>query len=85
MNVFSFFSVLCFIGIDPLVSHEHKTYIDKLCEDFENYMKHKIQEAIIDKQKSEDADPLCNEILQHTVFCQLKCKSFHGRKDTVQV
>ncbi len=72
-------------AIDPNICPEHKTYIDRLCEDFDHILKEHITSAISEAEQSESATPLYNEIIQHIHFCQMKCMSFYGREDTLKV
>ena len=75
----------CFSAINPAKCKEHEMYIDTLCKDFEQQMKDLILKGIEEREQSGTADPLLMEILQHTKFCQDKCKAFYGRKCTIQV
>lgn len=53
--------------------------------DFENVMKEQIEEGIERKESSGTKNPLLEEVMQHTSFCQNKCKLFYGRKETLEV
>ena len=76
---------ICASAIDPNSCEEHKEYIDRLCADFEDAMKSLIDTGIRDKESSSVRDPLFEEVVQHTTFCQAKCKLFYGRKETIKV
>ncbi|XP_046559418.1 NACHT and WD repeat domain-containing protein 2-like [Haliotis rubra] len=42
-------------------------------------------QAIEDRKRTDLAKPLYAEIVEHTVFCQSKCKAFHGRQETLDL
>ena len=73
-------------GFDPDAVPEHKEYLETMCVDFEQKLKAMIQDGIAErKQQLDTGDSLYSEILQHTVFCQTKCRLFRGREDVLQV
>ncbi|KAK3084596.1 hypothetical protein FSP39_016054 [Pinctada imbricata] len=70
-------------GIDPDFA-EHKEYLSKMTEGFIDLMCSKIDSAITEHSKSHKVDPLYEECIEHTLFCQTKCENFYGREDTLQ-
>ncbi|XP_077984718.1 NACHT domain- and WD repeat-containing protein 1-like [Glandiceps talaboti] len=70
-------------GINPEDITDHKKYINKLCDDFENTIRDKISAGITERAQSDIMDPLYEEVTQHVAFCQTKCELFHGREDTL--
>ena len=36
-------------GINPELSDEHRNYLDRLCEDFEDVMRQKIEQSILNR------------------------------------
>ncbi|XP_041349252.1 NACHT domain- and WD repeat-containing protein 1-like [Gigantopelta aegis] len=71
-------------GVDPVKSPQHKEYIRKLCVDFESSLLKMIKDGIKTRLQTDLANPLFEEIVQQTLFCQEKCKAFHGRHDTLE-
>ncbi|XP_041349492.1 NACHT and WD repeat domain-containing protein 2-like [Gigantopelta aegis] len=71
-------------GIDPDENDEHKTYLNKLCQDFEYKLSAMIDDAIQTREKAKLDDPHIEEVVQHTLFCQEKCRAFQGRNDTLK-
>ncbi|XP_062592194.1 NACHT and WD repeat domain-containing protein 2-like [Saccostrea cucullata] len=59
---------------------DHKEYLIKMTSDFTTRMCSMIQEAIEERRKSEKADSLIQEIINHTSFCKTKLENFHGRE-----
>ena len=72
-------------AIDPVSCSQHKTYIDKLCENFESTLKEKISNGINKRSRTLGESSLVEEISQHAVFCQTKIKMFHGRQNLMDV
>ena len=72
-------------GIDPDGNDTHKLYLTKLCQDVETKLSAMIYDAIQSRDQSTMDDPLTEEIIQHTIFCQEKCRAFQGRHDTLKV
>ena len=68
-------------GISPDDVPEHAEYIDNLCKEVESLMKEQITDSIHKRVKSDVGDPLYDEVVQHLLFCQTKCSTFHGRKE----
>lgn len=68
-------------GVDPVSTREHKEYIEKLCNRFYETLCGMIQEGIEERDTLQINDPLTKEVLDHTLFCSRKCKSFYGRED----
>ena len=68
-------------GISPNDVPEHAEYIDNLCKEVESLMKEQITNSIHKKVKNDVGDPLYDEVVQHLLFCQTKCSTFHGRKE----
>lgn len=64
---------------------EHAAYVQKLCQDFEHGILRLINQHIEDRSKSVVQNPLVQEIVQHLIFCQEKCKHFHGRQELLDV
>ncbi|ESO97320.1 hypothetical protein LOTGIDRAFT_114992 [Lottia gigantea] len=71
-------------GIDPVSDKAHKLYIEKLGNDFEKTIKN-VMEAIVQKEVDLINTPLYQEVFQHIIFCQEKCKAFHGREETFHI
>ncbi|XP_071110787.1 NACHT and WD repeat domain-containing protein 2-like [Haliotis cracherodii] len=71
-------------GIDPGAVREHGEYIDRLCEDFRYKVSTMISQAIQTRQDTYRSSPVFDEVVQHTVFCQEKCRAFQGRTHTLQ-
>ncbi|XP_041349253.1 NACHT domain- and WD repeat-containing protein 1-like [Gigantopelta aegis] len=71
-------------GVDPQKSPQHKEYIHKLCVDFESSLLKMIKDGIKTRLQTDLANPLFEEIVQQTLFCQEKCKAFHGRHDSLE-
>lgn len=68
-------------GIDPEHEESHDQYIKNLCQDFYSVLTKMIEEGISEKlSKESNNEELFDEVFQHALFCQKKCKSFHGRK-----
>lgn len=72
-------------GISPNASAEHAEYLEKLCTDVFNVLSSMIQEAIGEKETSDNKDSVAEEVLQHALFCQRKGLSCHGRGDFLQL
>ncbi|XP_067662722.1 NACHT and WD repeat domain-containing protein 2-like [Haliotis asinina] len=72
-------------GVDPIRSKRHEAYIQQLCQDFKEEISDKVMKAIEDRKRTDLANPLYAEIVEHTVFCQSKCKAFHGRQETLDL
>ncbi|XP_067662735.1 NACHT and WD repeat domain-containing protein 2-like [Haliotis asinina] len=72
-------------GVDPTKSKKHEAYIKQLCQDFTEEISKKVMKAIEDRTRTDLANPLYAEIVEHTVFCQSKCKAFHGRQETLDL
>ncbi|XP_028397582.1 NACHT domain- and WD repeat-containing protein 1-like [Dendronephthya gigantea] len=69
-------------GIDPKHEQSHDQYIKNLCQDFHSVLTKMIEEGIaekLSKERSNDEE-IFDEVFQHGIFCQKKCKSFHGRE-----
>ncbi|XP_041349254.1 NACHT domain- and WD repeat-containing protein 1-like [Gigantopelta aegis] len=71
-------------GVDPEKRCQHKKYIHKLCVDFESSLLKMIKDGIKTRLQTDQADPLFEEIVQQTLFCQEKCKAFQGRLDSLE-
>ncbi|XP_046556841.1 NACHT and WD repeat domain-containing protein 2-like [Haliotis rubra] len=71
-------------GVDPGVVKEHEEYIDRLCEDFQFKVSSMITQAIQARQDTYLSNPVFEEVVQHTLFCQEKCRAFQGRAETLQ-
>lgn len=71
-------------GISPNGVPEHAEYIANLCKEVESLMKEQITSSIHKKVKSDVGDPLYDEVVQHLLFCQTKCSTFHGRKEILE-
>ena len=68
-------------GIDPAAEPTHDNYIKKLCNDFYSVLTKMIEDGIEEKQNKESKDePIFDEVFQHGLFSQKKCKSFYGRE-----
>lgn len=68
-------------GIDPDHDASHDEYIKNLCQDFYSVLTKMIDNGIAEKRKWEsNSEEILDEIFQHGIFCQKKCKSFHGRE-----
>ena len=68
-------------GIDPKQEQSHNQYIKNLCQDFYSVLTTMIENGISEKQSEEsNNEEILDEVFQHGIFCQKKCKSFHGRK-----
>ncbi|XP_071093650.1 NACHT and WD repeat domain-containing protein 2-like [Haliotis cracherodii] len=72
-------------GVDPTKSKRHEAYIKQLCHDFTEDISKKVMQVIEDRKRTDLANPLYGEIVEHTVFCQAKCKAFHGRQETLDL
>ncbi|XP_071093648.1 NACHT domain- and WD repeat-containing protein 1-like [Haliotis cracherodii] len=72
-------------GVDPTMSERHEDYIKQLCQDFTEEISKKVMQAIEERKRTDLANPLYGEIVEHTVFCQAKCKAFHGRQETLDL
>ena len=44
-----------------------------------------IDRAIKDRTQKEKEDPLYQEVIQHTLFCQSKVRAFYGRQEVLKV
>ena len=62
---------------------EHHTYMDSLCEDFQNRLEDMIQAGI--DNHHEVHDKVYSEVVTHTLFRDSKVERFHGREQTVKV
>ena len=71
-------------GINPKTSADHARYLETLCTDVYNVLTDMIQDAIKEKEASENEDSLVEEILQHALFCQKKGLSCQGRDEFLQ-
>ncbi len=67
--------------IDPVA---HRTYIDKLCNDFYAVLINMINKGIEEKIQKELEDSLVKEISLHTTYCQDKSKVFYGREKILE-
>ncbi|XP_046337848.2 NACHT domain- and WD repeat-containing protein 1-like isoform X2 [Haliotis rufescens] len=72
-------------GVDPAKNKSHEAYIKQLCQDFTEEISKKVMQAIENRKRTDLANPLYGEIVEHTVFCQSKCKAFHGRQETLDL
>lgn len=73
------------VGIDPDRDGNHRKYINKLCDDFEETMKTLISSAVEKKPTTQRKDDLFVEVSQHAFLCQAMCNSFRGRTQTLDV
>jgi len=62
---------------------EHKKYLNRMKEEFVERLCKMIQSAV--DSRKETHSELTNEITEHILFCQNKCKNFHGREETLKV
>ena len=76
-------SLISSSGINPDVDDNHKSYLQRMCEDFVNRMCNMIDQAV--KERKATDKPLIQEILHHIGFCQTKCELFHGREESLEV
>ena len=83
LHIVSCFSPLL-AGIDPRVQ-EHKNYLDQFCSDFLQRLQGMIGDSIKEFKSAHINNPLYEEVVQHTLFCQKKVEAFHGRKRTLKV
>ena len=68
-------------GIDPQHEPSHDQYIKNLCQDFYSVFTGMIENGISEKRSKEsNHEEIFDEIFQHSIFCQKKCKSFYGRQ-----
>lgn len=68
-------------GLDPSIK-EYKEYLEKMNHGFVERLSSMIKSAI--QQKNSSEDPVLEEVIQHTQFCQEKCRLFHGRDDVLK-
>jgi hypothetical protein len=67
-------------GIDPEHERSHDEYVKNLCQDFYSVLTKMIENGISEKLSEESNEEIFDEVFQHGIFCQKKCKAFHGRK-----
>ena len=72
------------LGVNP-ENEKHKHYLKEMTENFVEVMHSRIGKAIEEHAMAGKADSLYEECIQHISFCQTKCDSFYGRRDTLQV
>jgi len=81
------FKSYCFahnsVGIDPEVNAAHQQYLQGMCEDFVLNMVNMVRKAAGKRKRAPDA--LVEECLQHIQTAQVKCASFRGREETLEV
>ncbi len=67
-------------GIDVDVE-EHKKYLEEFLKTFKNKVIELVERAVKKNADNISNDKTSEELLQHMLFCQIKCSSFHGRED----
>jgi len=73
-------------GIDP-EDPEHKEYLEKFLETFYSLIIEMVDRAALEENQFRSSlreNPVFEEILSHLSFCQSKCETFHGRKETLK-
>lgn len=73
------------VGIDPEANEDQQKYIDDLCENFHKTMTDMITAGMEERSKHAICDDLYEEVLQHSLFAQAKCRSFQGREEMLEV
>nr|XP_006825345.1 PREDICTED: NACHT and WD repeat domain-containing protein 1-like [Saccoglossus kowalevskii] len=66
------------VNVDIL---EHKEYLDTFLHTFYEKLISLIAKGVERDKNNISKDPMFEEIMQHLIFCKLKCKLFYGRND----